>query len=171
MDYLINVKTNKKNCVCEYLIKRYDVSQDMSRAAVFEREVREAEKVEDWKAVRSSLAGLEDIQEAPVFTNLQARYGEETKAALDQVRRKMLADLREAGFKVLRVQYMLLLLQKNYLDVLMRERTSIKNTGRIEENDVDLPEMAKLMCEMMLRDKDCDELRQIRRILVEWRNR
>jgi hypothetical protein len=36
---------------------------------------------------------------------------------------------------------------------------------------VDMPEMSKILCEMMLCEKDCNEIKEIRKILVDWRNK
>lgn len=41
----------------------------------------------------------------------------------------------------------------------------------VKETDVNMPDMTKIFCEIMLKDKDCEELKQIRKILVDWRNK
>lgn len=170
MENLLNIKSNWKHATLEYLIKKYDASQNMSRSAVFEREVRAAQGVKDWKAIQASLADLEREEDAPVFKNLQARYGEETAALLPVIRADILDQL-QGTLKVLQAQYMVVLLQANYLEQLKRERLALKADGTVEEASVDLPELAKLLCEMMLQDKDCPELAQIRALAVAWRNR
>ena len=71
--------------------------------------------------------------------------------------------------KVLQTQYLLQLLQANYLEVLKQALVSIKSDG-VREAEVDLPEMAKIFTEMMLMDKESEKLVQIRKILVDWRN-
>lgn len=169
-DKLINIKTNWKHSTLEYLIKKMDASQDMSRSAVFEREVKAAENV-DWRSIQTSLSELVKNEDAPIFTNLQAKYGEETEEKLSEVRHKMLHDLKETGLKVLQSQYMVLLLQANYLETLKKEKLTIIAEIQIAEENVDMPEMAKIFCEMMLSDKDCEEMKAIRKILVEWRNK
>ena len=171
---LLNIKTNKRHSILEYLIKKYDPSQDMSRAAVFEREVIAGETVTDWKLIRPLLSNLEENDEAkdaPVFSNLQAKYSEDTEKILNGVRQKILEDLQGPDFKILQTQYMVLLLQANYLEILKKDKLIIKSEGMIDETDMNMPEITKTLCEMMLTDKDCNELKEIRRIMIEWRDR
>lgn len=170
MENLLNVKTNWKHATLEYLIKKYDSSQDMSRAAVFKREVKAAEGVNNWKEVQLLLSDLKQEEDLPIFRNFQARYGEETATILKKVREDILSQLKETGLKVLQSQYMLLLLQLNYLEKLKLEKLLIKGDRMMEENKVDMPEMAKLLCEMMLTDKESEELQKIKNILVNWKN-
>lgn len=169
MENLLNIKSNRKHSTLEYLIKKYDASQDMSRAAVFEREVKAAQGVKNWKEIQTSLSNLDIVEEAPIFTSLQAKYGDETAKILNTVRADILEQLKDT-LKVLQTQYMVLLLQANYLEMLKREKLSLK-ADRVEETNIGMPEMAKILCEMMLTDKDSAELLEIRKILVNWRNR
>ena len=169
MDNLLNIKSNWKHATFEYLIKRNDSSQDMSRSAVFEREVKAAYGVNNWKAIQSLLADLRKEEEAPLFTSFQAKYNNETAEILEEVKRDILIQLGE-GVKVLQTQYMVQLLQANYLETLKREKVLLKADELVVEKDTDLPEMSKIFTEMMLKDKDCKELRIIRKILVDWRN-
>lgn len=169
-DKLFNVKTNWKHSTQEYIIKKLDISQDMSRSAVFERAVKAAVNVTDWSSIQVLLAGLVKNAEAPVFTNFQAKYGEDTEEMLIGVRAKMLKDLQKSGLKVLQSQYVVLLLQANYIQKLKDERLSIKDKTHVDEENVDIPEMAKIFCEMMLSDKDGQDMKTIKKILVEWRN-
>lgn len=171
MENLLNIKCNWKHSTLEYLIKKYDASQDMSRAAVFEREVKAAENVDNWKEIQVLLCVLKKIDEAPTFSNFQAKYGTETDEVLKKVREKMIGDLKVTGLKVLQSQYMVLLLQVNYLEFLKKEKLAIKANDLVEEQNVDMPEMSKIFCEMMLCDKDCNEIKEIRKILVDWRNK
>lgn len=168
---LINIKSNWKHSTQEYLIKKLDPSQDMSRSAVFEREVRAAEHVKDWKLIQTLLSELDRVEDAPVFTNLQARYSEETEKKLNKIREKILEDLKTTGLKVLQTQYLVLLLQANYLATLKEERLTITAETQVDEENIDMPEMAKIFCEMMLSDKNCEEIKKIRKILAEWRNK
>lgn len=169
MEHLLNIKSNWRHCTFEYLIKKYDPSQDMSRAAVFEREVKAARGVDNWKRIQALLSDLKKEEKAPVFTGLQAKYSDETAEILEEVKKNILEQL--AGtLKILQTQYMVQLLQANYLEVLKREKAALKMDGSVDEENVDMPEMAKILTEMMLTDKDCDALMQIRKILVDWRN-
>lgn len=170
-EYLFNVKTNWKHATQEHTIKKLDVSQDMSRSAVFERAIKAAVHVKDWRSIQALLSGLEKNADAPVFTNFQAKYGEEIEEMLMEVRAKMLEDLQKSGLKVLQSQYVLLLLQANYIQKLKEEKLSIKDETLIDEENVDIPEMAKIFCEMILSDKDGQDIKAIKKILVEWRNK
>lgn len=170
-DKLFNVKTNWKHSTQEYVIKKLDVSQDMSRSAVFERAIKAAVNVEDWRSVQALLSGMIKNADAPLFTNFQARYGEEIEKMLNDVRAKMLEDLQKSGLKVLQTQYVLLLLQANYIQKLKEEKLSIKEETHVDEENVNMPEMAKIFCEMMLSDKDGQDIKTIKKILVDWRNK
>ena len=168
--YFVNIKTNWRHSTLEFLIKKFDSSQDMSRAAVFEREVRAAQGIKNWKEIQLSLSDLEKSDDIPVFTSLQARISDEIFEILAEVKKEILKQLGEDGsLKVLQTQYMVQLLQANYLQILKQNKLAIKSDVMVEEN-INLPEMASLFTEMMLKDKDCEELRQIRKILVDWRN-
>ena len=169
MENLLNIKSNWKHCTFEYLIKKNDPAQDLSRSAILEREIRAAQGV-NWKAVQISLSDLKREKEAPMFTSFQARYDEATAIILEKVRKDILTQL-EGTLKVLQNQYLVLLLQANYLANLKQEKITIKAHNKVEEIAVDLPEMAKIFTEMMLKDKDCPELIQIRKLLVDWRNK
>lgn len=168
---LFNIKSNWKHSTQEYLIKKLDASQDMSRSAVFERAVNVAVNVKDWNSIQILLSGLARNVEAPVFTNFQAKYGEETEEILIDVRDKMLEDLKKSGLKVLQSQYMLLLLQANYIKKLKEEKLSIIDETQVDEENVNLPELVKIFCEMMLSDKDCQDSKTIKKILLEWRKK
>lgn len=165
---ILRIKVNYKHCALEYRIKKADPSQDMSRSAVFEREVRAAEGVDNWKAVQATLSDLKIEEEAAVFTSLQVHYEDEIARILSQVKEDI---CKQCGLKVLQTQYMLQLLQANYLETLKREKLFLKTESMVDESEIGLPEMASILVEMMLKDKDCDHLKQIREILVEWRNK
>lgn len=168
---LFNVKTNWKHSTQEYIIKKLDVSQDMSRAAVLERAIKAAVNVKNWSSIQALLSRLVKNAEAPVFTNFQAKYGKETEEILIDIRAKMLEDLQKSGIKILQSQYILLLLQANYIQKLKEEKLSIIDETHVDEENVDMPEMAKIFCEMMLSDKDGQDIKTIKKILVEWRNK
>lgn len=166
---LLNVKCNWKHAVQEYEIKRLDSSQDMSRAAVFSRMVDSAQNITTWKEIQAQLGNLKRDEEVPSFTSFQARYDETTATKLEQVKKDILEQIDT--LKVLQTQYLLQLLQANYLEGLKRALVSIKTDVAVDEAEVDLPEMARIFTEMMLTDKNSEELRQIRTILVDWRNK
>lgn len=163
----LNIKANRKHCSLEYRIKKLDPAQDMSRSAIFERAVRAAKGVDNWKAIQTTLSNLKVEEEAAVFTGLQVHYDDETACILKEVEKDI---CEQCGLHVLQRQYMVQLLQAQYLETLTREKLSLK-TENMVESDIGLPEMASILVEMMLTDKDCDHLNQIRKILVEWRNK
>jgi hypothetical protein len=166
-DLLFNVKCNWKHAAQEYEIKRLDSAQDMSRSAVFVRMVDVAQNISNWKEIQVLLSNVKKGEDTPVFTSFQARYDEITAAKLEQVKKDILGQI--GTLKVLQTQYLLQLLQANYLEVLKQALVSIKSDG-VREAEVDLPEMAKIFTEMMLMDKESEKLVQIRKILVDWRN-
>ena len=80
-------------------------------------------------------------------------------------------DLNKIGIKKLQKQYIVLLLQANYLKILKEERLSIITSKNITKEDLDIPGMAKIFCEIILLDKDCNELNEIKNILINWKNK
>ena len=168
MDHILNTKCNRKHCTLEALIKKEDVAQDMSRAAMFERFTIAAENVEDWSVVATMLGSIKTGSDDPNFTNYQARYSDDTAERLEKIKDTMVRSLKDGGniTKVLQTQFMLQLLMMNYLDHLKKEKLKLKSS--IEE-DISLPEMAKILTEMMLTDKDCAALQEIRAILIKYR--
>ncbi len=171
MENMINIRCNWKHSSLEYQIKRRDTSQDMSKSAVFSRMIRAADKVKkgDWKFVKELLSKVEKLEEAPAFTNLQAKYDDESAKILDRVKSKILLDIE--GLKILQAQYLYQLLQVNYLEELKKEALAVQVDQQVEAEDVNIPEMVKLLVEMILLDKDSDDLKKIKTILVDWRNK
>ena len=51
-----------------------------------------------------------------------------------------------------------------------QKRIKIENDTTLEEENVDLPGMASIFTELMLTNKESDELKNIRKILVDWKN-
>lgn len=159
---LLNIKSNWKIIQLEELIKINDPSQDLSRTAVFEREVQAAQHV-DWKEIQLSLLDLKKEDGTPLSTSFQA---------------KVSPDTAKIFLKRLKVNYMVLLLQRNYLDQLIsrqknlvRKKNVCKTDRMIEEKEIDMPAMAQLLVEMMLTDHQCAELEQIKNLLVDWKIR
>lgn len=169
MENMINIRCNWKHSSLEYQIKRIDTSQDMSKSAVLSRMIRMADNVQDWRPIKEQLSKVEKLEEAPVFTNLQARYDEESARILERVKSKIILDID--GLKILQVQYLYQLLQVNYLEYLKKEALTVRADQQIEVKDINIPEMVKLLVEMILLDKDSDDLKKIKTILVDWRNK
>lgn len=171
---LLNIKSNWKIIQLEELIKINDPSQDLSRTAVFEREVQAAQHV-DWKEIQLSLLDLKKEDGTPLSTSFQAKVSPDTAKILEQVQSDMMHQL---SLKRLKVNYMVLLLQRNYLDQLISRRKNLvgkknvcKTDRMIEEKEIDMPTMAQLLVEMMLTDHQCAELEQIKTLLVDWKIR
>lgn len=171
---LLNIKSNWKIIQLEELIKLNDPSQDLSRTAVFEREVQAAQHV-DWKEIQLSLLDLKKEDGTPLSTSFQAKVSPDTAKILEQVQSDMMHQL---SLKRLKVNYMVLLLQRNYLDQLISRRKNLvgkknvcKTDRMIEEKEIDMPTMAQLLVEMMLTDHQCAELEQIKTLLVDWKIR
>lgn len=61
--------------------------------------------------------------------------------------------------------------EESEIEQVMNNKSDVfKADEQVDDENTDMPEMAKILCEMMLRDKDCDEIKGIKRILVDWRN-
>ena len=87
----------------EYQIRKLDSNQEVSRTALFFRMVEAAADVKDWKNIKLLLSRVERFEEAPMFTNFQAKYDAVTSEKLDKVKEKILYDLKD--IKVLQQQY------------------------------------------------------------------
>lgn len=168
---LLNTTCNSKHCSLEKWIKEEDPAQDKSRAGYFKRAVLVAEPVDDWVPMATLLSDLKLDKDAPQFTNFQAKYDSETREALDVIKEKMKKSLIKGNIikRVLQTQYMLQLLMINYLEHTRANKLTIK-ADKMVDDEIDLPEMAALFTEMILTDRDCEALKQIRRIMVDWRN-
>ena len=166
---ILNTKCNTKHCTLEFLIKEQDPAQDLSRAGILKRSVLAAEHIEDWMPSATLLTDLKLEEKAPQFSNFQAEYDAETREKLDVIKKKMQKSLMNGGVitKVLQTQYMLQLLEINYLESLKEAKRSLK--AKINEEKIGLPEMSAIFTEMMLTDRECPEIEEIRIILLDWR--
>lgn len=169
-EHLFNVRTNKKHNYLEKNIKKLDVSQDMSRTAIFERMLRIADsEVVDWVKIQLHISQLEPLidDEIQISTNFQAKYTDQSKKVLD----KISYNIRESliGVKVLQNQYLLLLLMTFYLEYLKKQILSINNTNLPEI--LDKGTIVKFIVEMFLLDSNCtEEIASISKILLDWRS-
>lgn len=171
MSNMINIKSNWKHSSLEYQIKKLDTSMDLSRAAILFRMLRVAEKEEDWEKIKGLLLTIKKIDEAPSFSNWQARYDDNSAEILEKVKRKMLSDMKDS-IKVLQNQYMIQLLMISYLEHLKKEALAVRADYQIKNEDlVDAPEIVKLLVELIILDKEADALDEIKNILIEWRNK
>ena len=168
---ILNTKCNPKHCTLEYQIKKEDSTVEMSRADLFKRFVREGEAVKDWVPVYELLRNVKTDGNAPQFTNWQAKYDAETAEKFEKVKEDMTASLIKGGVitKVLQTQYMLQLLMVNYLDHLKKAKLLLNTDGKVSD-DIDLPKMSAIFTEMILTDRECESLDEIRKILVDWKN-
>lgn len=131
---LLNIKSNWKIIQLEELIKINDPSQDLSRTAVFEREVQAAQHV-DWKEIQLSLLDLKKEDGTPLSTSFQAKVSPDTAKILEQVQSDMMHQL---SLKRLKVNYMVLLLQRNYLDQLIsRQKNLVRKKKRLQDRSYD----------------------------------
>lgn len=170
---LLNTTCNAKHCSLEKWIKEEDPAQDKSRAGYFKRAVLVAENVDDWVPMAILLSDLKIDKAAPQFTNFQAKYDSQTHKALDAIKEKMQKSLIEGKIikRTLQTQYMLQLLMISYLEHIRANKLTIKADKMVDEEEIDLPKISALLTEMMLTDRDCEALKEIRRILVDWRNK
>ena len=166
---LISIKTNWRHCALEEAVRKADPVQG-SRTIVFERAVKAARGVKSWKAIMLSLSNLRENKETPVTTSYQVRCDEDTAAMLEDIREDICEQL---DIKVLQMQFLLQLLYANYLETLRREKIAIRAAEGyiVSEKEIDAPGMGKLFLEMLLTDRNCEEIQQIREILVGWKNK
>ena len=164
-------KSNPKHCDLEAKIKSIDQNQDKSRSALLARFASAAEGVTDWMPYYYLLGDVEHVDDAPQFNSWQAHYDSDTDKKLKTIRQNMERSLKEGGVitKVLQTQFMLQLLMINYLECLKKSILTIKADKQVDE-EIGLPEMAAIFTEMILTDRDNEALKEIRKILVEWRN-
>ena len=169
---VLNTKCNPRHCDLEAEIKRLDPNQDKTRPALLKRFLDAGEQRTDWMPVYYLLADVVHNDDVPQFNSWQAKYDAETGKQLKAVRRNMEKSLKSGGVitKVLQTQFMLQLLMINYRESLKRDILSFKAEKMVDE-EINLSEMAAIFTEMILTDRECDELKEIRRILVEWRNK
>ena len=163
----INIKVNWRHISLEYQIRKYDSSQDLSRTALLFRMVEAALDVEDWNKVKILLPKIEKLEEAPSFTNFQAKCDSNTFERLEGIKNKILIDLK-GSIQVLQQQYFLQLIMCNYLEKL---KTEVLNVGeKVKNEEIDAPEMVKILVEMILLDKNSSFINEIKDILVKWKN-
>ena len=168
---LFSSKCNPKHCDVEFEIKIFDQNPEKSRSALLERFTVAAESKTDWMPTYYLLPNIVHHEDAPQFDSWQAKYSAETGERLQTIRKNMEKSLKEGGVitRVLQTQFMLQLLMVNYLESVKKDILAIKADKMVDE-EITLPEMSAIFTEMMLTDKDCDALKGIRKILVDWRN-
>ena len=165
-------KCGPRHCDAELEIRRRDHNPEKSRSALFERFVSAAESVTDFMPVYNLLADLEHHTDAPQFDSWQAKYSEETDEKLKTIRQNMETSLKNGGVitRVLQTQFMLLMLMVNYLDTLKKDALTIKADKMVDE-EISLPQMSAILTEMMLTDKDGDELKEIMEVMIKWKRK
>ncbi len=169
---LFSSKTNQKHCDLEYKIKCLDQNPEKSRSAMLERFVLSAESVTDWMPSYYLLSDIEHNVDAPQFDSWQAKYTPETAEKLQNIRRTMEQSLKDGGVitRVLQTQFMLQLLMINYLESLKRDITAMRSDKVIDET-ISLPDVFALLAELMLLDRDSNTLKEIKKLLVTWKNK
>lgn len=160
-----------KHAVLEYRIKEIDPNQDLSRSAITERAIEAAKLVDDWKAIRNKLMKLNRIDTLGTPVSMQAKVSDASGRDIIKLRNVIAHDLKEY-IERLQTPYFVQLIWLNYLLFLQQKRKTISEGEYIiTEDEIDLPEMSKIFCEMMLTDKECSELKEIKKILKEWRHK
>lgn len=169
LEYL-NIKTNIRHSTLEYIIKELGGQSDLSRSGIFEKAVRAAQGI-DWKSIPEFITELlvdyRNRNDIPVFTSYKVKCSEETNELLKGIIKEIMFQLE---LKVVQKQYLLQLLLGNYILYLKNQRIKLKFNNIIDE-ELSMPDMAKILVEMMLTDSKCKELEQISKILINWNRR
>lgn len=186
IEYLINLRADKRLCLIEYLIKQKDKSLDQSRAAILSRAIENVELgTTNWDVLYAKLQALKqpEGEDVPQFTSWQAKLNPKDKDKYGNICNEMRADLIEKGIikRTLRAQLMVVLLLYRYLDALEREEVmaaqEVEKEKRADKiiSELELPvaQMGAILIEMLLTDKDSPALKEINQIMVQWlcRNR
>lgn len=171
---LFNIKAKKIHCILENEIKKYDLAYEMTRGDLLIRFVESASGVSDWAALYNQLIEFKnEVKDEliPHFTNWQAKYDEGIEKKLETVYRDMTKDLKESGIitRVLQTQLMLQLMQFNYLLNIKKIKHLIVVDDKNSQEKITLPEMAATLTEVILKDRDGDTLKNICKLLMEWR--
>lgn len=169
LEYL-NIKTNIRHSTLEYIIKELGGQSDLSRSGIFEKAVRASQGI-DWKSIPEFITELlvdyRNRNDIPVFTSYKVKCSEETNELLKGIIKEIMFQLE---LKVVQKQYLLQLLLGNYILYLKNQRIKLKFNNIIDE-ELSMPDMAKILVEMMLTDSKCKELEQISKILINWNRR
>lgn len=152
-----------KHAVLEYRIKEIDPAQDLSRSAITERAIETAKLVKDWKIIRDKLMKLDRINGLGIPVSMQAKLPDTSSRDIVKLRNAITHDLK-TYIERLQTPYFVQLIWLNYLLFLQQKRKTISEGDYIiTEDEIDLPEMSKIFCEMMLTDKECSELKEIKK--------
>lgn len=181
IEYLINLRADKRLCLIEYLIKQKDKSLDQSRAAILSRAIENVELgTTNWDVLYTKLQALKqpEGEDVPQFTSWQAKLNPKDKEKYDKICKEMRQDLIEKGIikRTLRAQLMVVLLLYRYLDALEREEVmaaqEVEKEKRADKiiSELELPvaQMGAILIEMILSDKDSPALKEINQIMVQW---
>lgn len=181
IEYLINLRADKRLCLIEYLIKQKDKSLDQSRAAILSRAIENVELgTTNWDVLYTKLQALKqpEGEDVPQFTSWQAKLNPKDKEKYDKICKEMRQDLIEKGIikRTLRAQLMVVLLLYRYLDALEREEImaaqEVEKEKRADKiiSELELPvaQMGAILIEMLLTDKDSPALKEINQIMVQW---
>ena len=165
---LFNCTCNWKTNTLEFLIKKEETSADTSRNSMLAKYVSAAENIEDWIPVYDLWCNLKPEKGASSFTNFQANCNADTMKKLEDIRTKILKSLKGArNINAVRTQFLLQIVMMNYYDNLLKSKLVVKDSSAVS-GSIDLPQMAAIFTRMVLTDKDCDELNEIRKILESW---
>lgn len=180
IEYLINLRADKRLCLIEYLIKQKDKSLDHSRAAILSRAIENVELgTTNWDVLYAKLQALKqpEGEDVPQFTSWQAKLNPKDKENYDKICKEMRQDLIEKGIikRTLRAQLMVVLLLYRYLDALEREEVMAaqkiekeKRVDKIISERLPVAQMGAILIEMLLTDPDSSALKEINQIMVQW---
>lgn len=173
METIINIKSNWKTALLEKQIKNLDASQNMGRQAVFERALKAAQDIKDWKEIQNSLLTLKK-EENSTPVSFQLRYSDDAAPILKQIQADIMEQL---PLERLRANFFWQLLLKNYLNILntLRRQEQTKTAllpakGVEGEAEIDSLSIIRILIEMMQIAPECAELEQISSLIISWRD-
>ena len=158
-------KSNVKHAVLEHLIKEIDSAQDMSRAGITNRAIKEAEELpmDCWVEIAKEIPNLPKL-DISVPTGMQIRVDSELEEKLSQVE----ANIKKAlDLERLQTQYEIQLLWLNYLKKL---KLKAMNVGVEKKNDLTGPDMVKKLVQILLLNREADKeiIEKIKALLINW---
>lgn len=165
----MNIRTHRPHAILMHEIKSLDSHQDLTKTGIFERAIRAARGV-DWRTtpfvIKKLLLEYKDL-DVPVFTSFKIHYSDETGKLLERIIQEITSQLE---LKVIQKQYLLQLLLANYILYLRAQQLKPQSDNLVDE-DLSMPDIVKILVEMMLTDSKCKELEQISKILINWNRR
>ncbi len=167
MDKTLSLRTNQQILGLFSKIQEYQPS--INRIESFQKAVDIAlgEKVDWAKHSKTAIRYLVNDTSAAEFIQLRVDQHKWEKI-VDQVEESFAPRLSRTT-----IPYVVKLVLLNYVKYLeaMTPAAAVEADAVQKEATMDLSDMAKVLFQMMLTDKDCRELKQIREILADWREK